>query len=148
MLRMNKKGFTLIELMIVVAIIGILAAVAIPMYRAQTVKAKMSEGIRAVDSIAGAVGDYYNDNSAWPPAMTDATAINNTLGVGVDVTATSRLAAASFDGAGVITAQFQNVASDVDTLHVTLTGTITGTGAVSWTWASPDGLPAKYMPKK
>jgi type IV pilus assembly protein PilA len=144
----NRKGFTLIELMIVVAIIGILAAVAIPMYRAQTIKAKMSEGVRAMDAVAGAVGNWYNDNTAWPPNMANATAIYNTLGCGVDTTsADAKISDVSWDGSTwTISATFQNVDSSVDGTTVTMIATTTATQAVYWTYGGT--CPVKYRPKK
>jgi type IV pilus assembly protein PilA len=61
-----QKGFTLIELMIVVAIIGILAAVAIPAYQDYTLRAKVTEGIGFADAAKNAVGEYYMTNNVWP----------------------------------------------------------------------------------
>ena len=144
----NRKGFTLIELMIVVAIIGILAAVAIPMYRAQTIKAKMSEGVRAMDAVAGAIGNWYNDNTAWPPAMGTAAAIYNTLGVGVDTTSVdAKISALAWDqGTKTITATFQHVDSQVDGTNVTMVGATTSTQAVYWAYGG--SCPLKYRPKK
>jgi type IV pilus assembly protein PilA len=63
-----QKGFTLIELMIVVAIIGILAAVALPAYQDYTVRAKASELILAMDPAKLAVSEYAQANTALPAA--------------------------------------------------------------------------------
>lgn len=61
-----QKGFTLIELMIVVAIIGILAAIALPAYQDYTKRAHVSEGISLAGAAKLAVTEYYSDNNAWP----------------------------------------------------------------------------------
>jgi len=62
----KQSGFTLIELMIVVAIIGILAAIAIPTYQDFTVRAKVSEGLASVGPAKVGVAEYYNSESIWP----------------------------------------------------------------------------------
>ena len=67
----NKKGFTLIELMIVVAIVGILAAIAIPAYLDYTVKAKLTEVSAAMDALATAATEYHASVGKFP-AATDA----------------------------------------------------------------------------
>ena len=63
-----QKGFTLIELMIVIAIIGILAAVALPAYQDYTIKAKVSEGILALSSCRTSVAEVYQTATAGPGA--------------------------------------------------------------------------------
>ncbi len=61
-----QKGFTLIELMIVVAIIGILAAIAIPAYQDYTIRAQISEGLTLSADARSAVSEYYKERGDWP----------------------------------------------------------------------------------
>jgi prepilin-type N-terminal cleavage/methylation domain-containing protein len=65
MLRNNQRGFTLVELMIVVIIVGILAAVAIPMYQGATERAKASEAVAALGTIRGAMRVYYAEHGTY-----------------------------------------------------------------------------------
>ncbi len=61
-----QQGFTLIELMIVVAIIGILAAIAIPAYQDYTIRAQVSEGLNLAGAAKAAVSEYYMDRGVYP----------------------------------------------------------------------------------
>jgi|SRR5690606_24740332 len=61
-----QKGFTLIELMIVVAIIGILAAIALPAYQDYTKRSHVSEGLSLAAGARTAVTEYYSSNGEWP----------------------------------------------------------------------------------
>jgi len=79
--QMNKsvqKGFTLIELMIVIAIIGILAAIAIPAYQNYTIRAQVSEGLSLMDGAKTAVVEFYNNKGTWPTANASAGLATNT----------------------------------------------------------------------
>jgi type IV pilus assembly protein PilA len=66
MLRQIQKGFTLIELMIVIAIIGILAAIAIPAYQNYTIRAQITEGLTLADGWKTAIAEYYATTGNWP----------------------------------------------------------------------------------
>jgi type IV pilus assembly protein PilA len=76
-----QKGFTLIELMIVVAIIGILAAIAIPAYQDYTIRAQVTEGLNLAGGVKAAVAEYYANNGTWPTSLTGNAA--GQLGMGV-----------------------------------------------------------------
>ncbi|HGF8851181.1 TPA: pilin [Neisseria meningitidis] len=67
-----QKGFTLIELMIVIAIVGILAAVALPAYQDYTARAQVSEAILLAEGQKSAVTEYYLNHGIWPDGNSDA----------------------------------------------------------------------------
>ena len=77
-MRKVQQGFTLIELMIVVAIIGILAAIAIPAYSDYTIRAQVSEGLNLSAGAKAAVTEFYQDRGAYPGNNTNAGLAANT----------------------------------------------------------------------
>ena len=85
-----QKGFTLIELMIVVAIIGILAAIAIPAYQDYTIRAQVTEGLNLASSAKAAVSETFGSNGVWPgtntaAGLSDATDIKGKYVTGIEV---------------------------------------------------------------
>jgi type IV pilus assembly protein PilA len=66
MMKTIQKGFTLIELMIVVAIIGILAAIAIPAYQDYTIRSQVTEGLNLASAVKAGVAESFSNTGTWP----------------------------------------------------------------------------------
>jgi type IV pilus assembly protein PilA len=125
-----QQGFTLIELMIVVAIIGILAAIAIPAYQDYTIRAQVSEGLSLTSGSKVAVTEFYQQNGTMPVDNADA-------GVAAAATIAGNYVSQVLVANGVITATFSDTApqranSSIDTAELVLTPSTAAAGAVSW----------------
>lgn len=142
-----QQGFTLIELMIVVAIIGILAAIAIPAYQDYTIRAQVSEGLNLAAGAKAAVTEYYQDQGAFPTDNAEAglEAANTIIGQYVDTVTVTAGAAA-----GIVTVTYSNTApqranAQINGASLVLTAT-DNAGSVSWGCAAGATLLPKWLP--
>ena len=145
----KQQGFTLIELMIVVAIIGILAAIAIPAYQDYTIRAQVSEGISLASGAKTAIAEVFQDSGTWPTTNALAGLATNTSITGKYVTQVDVLAGTGGGGSNIqVTygaAGQANQALIDDGGFLVLTSTSGGGGSVAWT-CSNSTLPAKWLP--
>jgi len=137
----KQQGFTLIELMIVVAIIGILAAIAIPAYQDYTIRAQVSEGLSLSSGGKAAVAEFYQDSGVFPANNTEA---------GLEASANIRgkyvtqVQVGNADGVLTVTYGFDanaNIAGATLTLSAT-----DRTGSIEWACANGAGLQPKWLP--
>lgn len=144
-MKNTQKGFTLIELMIVVAIVAILAAIAIPAYQNYLIRTQVTEGSSLADAGKTGVAEYYSNNGFLPPSNASAGVATNTSISGsyvnkVDVGTPAR---------GKIQATFSGAKANIAiSTKILVFSPITHTGSVSWTCGSSTGtnVPTQYLP--
>jgi type IV pilus assembly protein PilA len=141
MMKSTQKGFTLIELMIVVAIIGILAAIAIPAYQDYIARSKVTELATAADACKASVSEYAQSQNALPGDINAA---------GCTSAVTDYVASLTVTGAGVITVtaggtKGASLPAAVQGATLTLTPTLSSTDGTV-VWACGGSIPAKYLP--
>jgi len=137
----KQQGFTLIELMIVVAIIGILAAIAIPAYQDYTIRAQVSEGLNLSGGAKAAVTEFFQDRGTMPSSNTNAGLAASTAIVGKYV---STVAVGDQDG--IITVTYGGDAhTTISGQAITLTADTTAAGSVQWDCAG-SGIVPKHLP--
>ncbi|MDH4126616.1 MAG: pilin [Gammaproteobacteria bacterium] len=135
----KQQGFTLIELMIVVAIIGILAAIAIPAYQDYTIRAQVSEGLNLSGGAKAAVTEFFQDRGILP-------ADNATAGLAAAAAIQGKYVGSVTVAAGVITVGYAKAAhTTINGNSITLTPDTTQVGSVQWTCAGVGILP-KHLP--
>ena len=134
-MKRMQKGFTLIELMIVVAIIGILAAVALPAYQHYTVRAKVSELILAASRARIAISEKFQTDPTNTASM----------GSGFTIAVVGKIATADVADTGIIvvTGNTQSTSTGQAVTITVTPGANTSTGTLTWSCA---GTPAKYLP--
>ena len=155
MLKKVQKGFTLIELMIVVAIIGILAAVAIPAYQDYTVRAKVTEGLSLAASAKQTVAENASNGAAFDLGYNSPSATRNVNSIGIsqtngEITITYNAALGSGTARTLVLAPYAGATA----LAGTASASTVPTDRISWNCnaagstklGTKGDLPAKYAP--
>ena len=138
-------------MLIVIAIIGILAAVAWPFATNQIIKARLTEVTNGMSNVASAVAAYYQDASNGVggsfPTCGNQAQVQTSLGV--SLSALTRINQINIDGGtGVITVTLQNINPMIDGESLFLTPTVANDGSISWTWGASPGFPDNLTPKR
>ena len=136
----TQSGFTLIELMIVIAILGILLAIAIPAYSDYAIRAKISEGLMLSTMAKSNVAETRAQSGNWPNDNTSA-------GMPTNIQSTY-VQSITVSGNGLITITFRNVDNAVDGRTVELEPTMEGMSVISWFCRPAAGLETRFLPAR
>jgi type IV pilus assembly protein PilA len=124
-----QKGFTLIELMIVVAIIAILAAIAISQYQDYVIRSQVSEGSSLADGVKTAVAEYYNNHGVAPPS-------NGSAGLAALASITGNYVSQVDVSSGSVVATFSNTSPQTANAKINsmtlIFSPITHAGSIQW----------------
>lgn len=140
MKRSIQQGFTLIELMIVVAIIGILAAVALPAYQDYTKRARVSEALSLMSGAKAAITEYYSTNNTWPGSNASAG-----LAPAASISGTS-VGAVTVNGSKITA----SVRTNIEATKVVVLKASPTVGGVTWSCKAAAGttVSAKFLPSE
>ena len=134
-----NKGFTLLELMAVIAVIGILLAIALPTYADYSARAKVSEGISLAGAAKTAVSEYRLSTSRWPSA-------NASAGLPAAASITGHdVGSIAVSGAGLITVTFASMDPALHAKTLVLTPAYGG-GSMTWSCNTGSTLEEQYLP--
>ena len=145
---MRQQGFTLIELMIVVAIIGILMAIAIPAYQDYTIRAQVSEGMNLASGAKASVAEYWTNTGNFPNSNSEAGLATKTSIIGRYVSQVAVGADGGGGAAGVIEITYGNNANTNISTYTLLLSPDPTAGSVRWRCRSGGTKPIanKYLP--
>ena len=145
----NQKGFTLIELMIVVAIIAILAAIAISQYQDYVIRSQVSEGSSLADVVKTAVGEFVNNYGRFPNAATGIGA-NTSVGLALPNSIVGSYVSSVTTIGGLIRARYESTAPfkanlAIDGASLTFSPD-TNAGSITWVCRNGNSLKDKWLP--
>ena len=136
----KQQGFTLIELMIVMSIVGILTSTALPAYQDYVIRAQVAEGLTLSAPAKLAVTEYYQLTGTWPENNDEAGLADKHDIIGQY---TEHMSVKD----NVIEIKYAYAANQaIHNERIELTGTANGSGRITWTCTPKDGFDAKYLP--